>query len=246
MTNKLALSIYKTYKKIGNEFYINDNYIHILNTNASEIYSFTEDEKKIYVTEQRFNDYFVRIKHFRNDSVGMGFKVEDKFSDSGKRNGKQILEFEPKAIFEKLNWFRLWSRTELFQFQFSKRMMNIIKQSFTHYNATHLEFIGEDSKLNLRIFDIKRFVQQDFDEFAYADLQTPFNFNGHFSIRKEIFDKLDVKDYSVSVGENGLICFDDESSEMFVRTQELSAPVIDINSTHQNTVLLLETTSYLT
>jgi hypothetical protein len=244
MTKKELLAIWRKYKSIGNEFYINDSYIYIINSWEYETYKYQEDEKPIRITEQRLNDYLVRMSNTKSIWSGLGFRVYEKLIQQ--KNGKWkketvVDEYEAKDILKKLKQCEniVYANTKM-SVHFPKKVMKVIKNSITEYSPTHIQFSArENNKLKLRMFDIKRFVQQEFDDFGYADLDLNVSFNDEFSIRKEVFEKLSIKDYDIRLLEQDIVCFDDNGSELYVRVQELLSPIIEFETTTREHISLL-------
>lgn len=244
MTKKELLAIWRKYKSIGNEFYINDSYIYIINSWEYETYKYQEDEKPIRITEQKLNDYLVRKDNVRSNWSGLGFRVYEKLIEQ--KNGKWkkeivVDEFEAENILKKYKQCEnVVNANEKMFVHFPKKVMKVIKNSISEYSPTHIQFSKrENNKLKLRMFDVKRFVQQEFDNFGYADLDLNVSFEGDFSIRKEVFDKLSISDYNIRLLENDVVCFDNTETELYVKMQEMLSPVIEFETTTREHISLL-------
>jgi len=246
--NKL-LSIWKKYKDLGNEFYINDNQIFIINSWDFTTYSFTEDEIPKRVTEQRMNDYLVRKNNLRVDWSGLGFRVYEDIEQDKK--GKwlktiKVKEFSSKEIINKLKQIQtIIHSSQKRVIDLPKRVISIIKNSITEYSPTHIEILPtENKKMKIRIFDIKRYVQQEFDNFGYADLDLNTDFDFHFSIRVEPFSKLPSTDLTLAILDNDIISFSNDEIEIYIQQQELSTPIIEFDTTtHERITLLFQPTT---
>lgn len=236
MKNKSHQTIYNKYKKYGNEFFINDNDIFVLNAKSSETYSYTEEGLKQSIREQRHNDYVFKFKNLKHDCIGDGFIVE--------RN--QIIEHSLKTSREKL--IQLSNATlaaTLFSVPISQKLLRIMKGTIKEYDLTHIQFLPDGkNKLLLRGFDIRRFIQQDFDKLAFTELSTDDNFNANFSIRREAIEKIPNDDYEMLVLDNDCVCIENDKLEIFIRTQNVSAPIIQSGQTQNDISLLLATNSY--
>lgn len=238
MAKNLLLVISELYKKYGNEIYISNNNVYVLDSSERTVYSYTEEKVKINVTENPYSDIIYRFDNTHKEWNGLGFC---------KKNKQQIQQFSKKEVSLKLKMCNaIVQSNEVNSFTLPKQVVKIINDSFKEYDATHIEFLSENNKLLFRMFDAKRFVQQEFAKFAYADLQTKIDFNSSFSLRKEVFSKLKTQDYEVRVLDNDIVSFENDNSEMFSRTQEITTPLVSfVTPTHQHISLLLEPTIFL-
>lgn len=235
MKNNLVFShIYKKYKVYGDEFIIDkDGFIFILNNNTKTIYRYVEEDESIKVYDKPYNDYFIKIKYTNKNVSDKSFTVaNNKFS------------FLPETQFKrKLKSLKEISSNKVTNIiELSSRFISALQFSIKTYEVTHVQFLNEDEKLTVRLFNIKKFVQQSFNDFAYADFVFPkYKITNTYTLRAQSVLKLPVDDYEIYFHENDLLTFssDTQEFEMNIKGQEITAPLMKFSLPNNQRISLL-------
>jgi hypothetical protein len=236
--NQGVIELVSKYSKYGNEYYCSKNDIFVLNQTSVEIYSYTIQSLKNSVREKRHNDYMFRFRNINQVCVNKGFVVKED-------NARQIITDDIKSSDVQIKLKKLTEIANQYQSDsmfIDNDIIQRIKLSIKKFNLTHIEFkSNEHHKLLLHGFDIRRFCKEDFTDFAFCELEVPYNFTKTFSIRSQVFEKLPINDYDLMLFKDDYVCFVNEEKrvEMFVKTQEIGLPVLQASQTHLQTSLLL-------
>ena len=96
--------------------------------------------------------------------------------------------------------------------------------------------------MTVRLFDIKKFVQQSFNDFGYADFVFPkYKIINTYTLRAQSLLKLPVDDYEIYFHENDLVTFssDTQEFEMNIKGQEITAPLMKFSLPNNQRISLL-------
>ncbi len=232
--NPAFTRIYKKYKTYGDEFIIDkDGSIFILNNNAKIIYRYVEDDELTKVYDKPYNDYFIKIKHANKSDRGLSFAIAN--------NELNVhSEKETKRKLDVLNEVTSKKVTNIIDL--SSRFISALQFSIETYEATHVQFLNEDNKFTVRLFDIRKFVQQSFDVFVYADFVFPkYKINHTVTLRAQSILKLPIDNYEVYFHDDDLVNFSSKTQEleMNIKGQEITAPLMKFYLPNNQRISLL-------
>lgn len=108
----------------------------------------------------------------------------------------------------------------------------VIKQTLDKHEATHVRFVCSDKKMEVRVFDYRQFVTRRIKRKNTFQVQTiqlrdAKSADFTFTLKARSFKRLDLSNYQVRVGRNGIVAFSSTKDEItyLIRDQDIHEPV---------------------